>query len=197
MTIEMRPAVERPARPIRDIADTPAPAPAASPAAAVADGLIGLVLLVAAGILVRDVLAGTGVIAGDTWTHLAADDLGTATWRDWMWVIPAVCGAAGLAALWLAVKPRRRTHVNLTDHPAVWTRRVDLARRCSSAVAELPGVADVTTVTGRRRIRVTVIADGPVDRDRVRARAEAAAAVGGRPRRITVKVRSARAEALR
>lgn len=196
MSVDVAVTRDRTDRPVRDIADTAVPSPAAFPGAAVAGGLFGLALLVLAGILVRDVLAGTGAISGDTWTHRAADGLGTATWQNWMWVIPAVCAVVGLAALWLALKPRRRTHVSLEAYPVVWTRRSDLARRCSSAVADLPGVRDVTTVAGRRRTRVTVIADGPVDREQVSEVAAAAVAVAGPPR-VTVKIRSARKEALR
>ena len=182
--------------PVRDISETTVPSPTAFPGAAVAGGLLGLGLLVLAGVLVRDVLAGAGAISGDTWTHRAADGLGTAIWQDWMWVIPAVCAVVGLAALWLAVKPRRTTHVSLEAYPVVWTRRADLARRSSSAVADLPGVRDVTTVAGRRRIRVNVIADGPVDREQVSAVAASAVAVAGTPR-VTVRIRSAHTEALR
>ncbi|GAA3948828.1 hypothetical protein [Gordonia caeni] len=196
MSVDVSATRDRADRPVRDIAETTVPSPTAFPGAAVAGGLFGLALLVLAGILVRDVLAGTGAISGDTWTNRAADGLGTATWQNWMWVIPAVCAVVGLAALWLALKPRRRTHVNLEAYPVVWTRRADLARRCSSAVAELPGVRDVTTVAGRRRTRVTVIADAPVDREQASEVATSAVAAAGPPR-VTVKIRSARKEALR
>ena len=69
MTVEAPTRHDDSARPVRDISENPVPAPTALPAAAVAGGLLGLGLLVLAGVLIRDVLAGTGAISGDTWSN--------------------------------------------------------------------------------------------------------------------------------
>ncbi|MBM7366142.1 hypothetical protein [Gordonia hydrophobica] len=180
---------DHPAPTTRDVADEPAAGPVAFPGAAVAGGLLAVLLLVGCGLLVRDLLAEAGVIDGDTWVHRAAVALGTQTWTTWMWAVPIGCAVIGLGTLWLALKPRRRTHVMMADHPIVWTRPVDVARRISAAVSDLPDVRHAVTVVGRRRIRVLVTATGPVDSERVAQSAREAAGSAAVAHRIGVKIR--------
>lgn len=178
----------------RDVSDESVDSPAAFPGAAIAGGLLAVGLLVGCGVLVRDLLAAAGAIDGDTWVHQAAVDLGSQTWATWMWVIPVACGVVGLGALWLALKPRRRTHVNMADRSIVWTRPVDVARRISAAVSDLPDVRHAVTVVGRRRIKVLVTATGAVDTDRVVRCARDAAGSAVVAEKVSVKIkRGARA----
>lgn len=177
-------------RPSREVADHSVGSPTAFPGAAIAGALLGVVLLACCGLLIRDLLAAAGALKGGTWVHRAAENLGSQEWSDWMWVIPAACAVVGLAALWLAVKPRHRTHVNVADDPVIWTRPVDVARRVSAAVSDLPDVRRAVTVIGRRRVKVQVTAVGPVDTERVTDVARAAidsSAVAGK---VVVKVKT-------
>ncbi|WP_245569680.1 hypothetical protein [Gordonia shandongensis] len=172
-----------------DISDTPVRPPTAFPGAAIAGGVLGVVLLGGCGLLIRDLLAVAGVLDDDTWVHRAAVNLGTQTWSDWMWVVPAACAVVGLLLVLLAAKPRRRTHVNLTDYPVVWTRRIDVARRVSAAVSDLPDARHaVTSVTGRR-VKVLVTATTAVDTDRVGRTARAAIGSAEVGQKIVVKVK--------
>lgn len=175
---------------VDDWVDDSVDSPTAFPGVAIAGGLFGVVLLVGGGFLVRDVLAAAGVIGGDTWVHRVAVQLGGQTWADWMWVLPIAAVVLGLAALWLAVKPRRRTHVAMTDRPGVWTRRVDVARRVSAAVTDLPDVRRAVTVTGRRQVKVLVTTVGPVDLDRAAGTARAAVGASAVADRIRIKVKT-------
>ena len=179
---------------LRDISDEPIRDPAGFPGAAIAGGLLGVALLVLCGAMIRDLLVTTGAVSGETWTHRAADNLGSSTWSGWMWAIPAVCAVVGLVLLWLAVKPRRRTHLNVDGVRVVWTRPVDVARRASAAVSEVPNVRHALTTVGRRRIRVTVRTSGPVDRDRIAQVADDAVGAVSSGKHVVVKVRGPRKE---
>ncbi|ALG86037.1 hypothetical protein [Gordonia phthalatica] len=174
----------------RDITREPVDSPTAFPGVAVAGGLLGVLLLVGCGLLVRDLLAAAGVIGGDTWVHRAAVELGHQTWSDWMWVLPAACAVIGVAALWMSVKPRHRTHVTVSDQSIVWTRRVDVARRVSAAVTDLPDVRRAVTVVGRRRVKVVVTAAGRVDTARIVRTARTAVGAIAVPGKVVVKVKT-------
>lgn len=176
----------------RDISDSEVASPSAFPGTAIAGGLLGLGMLAVCGVLIRDLLVRTGALSGDTWTHRAAASLSTQIWSEWMWVIPAGCVVVGLAGLWLAVKPRRITHLSLADYPVMWTRPVDLARRVSAAVSDLPGVRTAVTVVGRRTITVTVTAVHAVDRDDVARCAARAAGTVAPGKRVKVRIRDGR-----
>ncbi|GAA3694572.1 DUF6286 domain-containing protein [Gordonia hankookensis] len=144
-------------------------APAANPAATIVGCVIGLLLLGLAVVAVRDLLVQVGWLSGSEWTRDAADGVGDLRWSDWMWPVAVALIVVGLAMIWLAAKPRRRTHLSLKGYEVMWTRRGDLARRCSTAASGLPGVDHATTVVGRRtvklRVTVTDAADlGDIDR---------------------------------
>lgn len=174
-----------------DISDGTVFVPAATPGAAVAGTFVGVALFGVAVIAVRDLLVHIGWLDGAEWLHSAADWIADISWWEWMW--PAAIGlvVAGLVMLWIAVKPRRRTHISLAGYEVMWTRPGDVARRCSAVVADLPGVENATTVVGRRRARVTV-----TTRDDAVSRADVVHAVehvlAGVDRRMTAKVRLTR-----
>ncbi|MEE3852786.1 hypothetical protein VZC37_20775 [Gordonia sp. LSe1-13] len=139
-------------------------APAANPAAAVMGAVIAASLLALGVVAARDLLVEAGWLTGPGWLHAAADWIADIRWWDWMWPMAIAMISVGVGLLWLAVRPRRRTHLSIAEHEVLWTRRVDVARSCSAVVCALPGVADATTVVGRRRAKVSVKAHGPVDR---------------------------------
>ncbi|MET9326272.1 hypothetical protein [Tsukamurella sp. NPDC003166] len=85
-------------------------------------------------IAVRDALVSLGWVAGSRWIDAVpriADDV---RWSWWAW--PATVGAIvlGLVLLVAAVKPRRRSHIPISDE--LWFhRRIDPDRRSAEEVA--------------------------------------------------------------
>ncbi|WAC56158.1 DUF6286 domain-containing protein [Gordonia sp. SL306] len=138
-------------------------APAANPAATIVGCVIGLVLLGVAAVAVRDLLVQIGWLSGSAWTRDAADRVADLGWSDWMWPVAVTLIVIGVAMIWLAVKPRRRTHLSLKGYEVMWTRRGDLARRCSNAASGLTGVDHATTVVGRRTVKVRVTVTDAAD----------------------------------
>ncbi|AFR49740.1 DUF6286 domain-containing protein [Gordonia sp. KTR9] len=130
--------------------------PAALPGAAIAGAALGLGFIALGAVAVRDIAVRANWLDGREWSVTAAEWISDLQWQNWMW--PAAVGAIvlGLILLWVAVKPRRRTHLALAGGDGMWTRPGDVARRCSAAVSDLPGVLDADTVVTRRKIRCTV-----------------------------------------
>ncbi|MGC5256561.1 DUF6286 domain-containing protein [Gordonia sp. DT218] len=138
-------------------------APAANPAAAIVGCVIGLLLLGVVAMAIRDLLVHIGWLSGSEWTRDVAVRVADLRWSNWMWPVAVALIVIGAAMIWLAGKPRRRTHLSLKGYEVMWTRRGDLARRCSTAVSGLPGVDHATTVVGRRTVKVRVTVTGAAD----------------------------------
>lgn len=165
--------------------------PAATPGAAIVGLFAGIALIGLAVVAVRDPLVYLGWLDGAGWLHSAAQWLADIEWWEWMWPAAIALVVVGLWMLWVAVKPRRRTHISLVGYEVLWTRRGDVARRCSAVVGDLPGVENATTVVGRRRAKVTVTTHGnTVDRAEI-ARVVDAVLDGVEPH-MTSKVRLVR-----
>lgn len=168
----------------------PAPAaPASTPGAAIVGGILGLGLLTLAGVAIRDICVQLEWISGDLWSQTAGQWLVDLQWNAW--TMPAAIGAVvvGLYLLWIAVKPRQSTHIRVADHDGAWTRRVDVARRCSAEVSALPGVHDATTTVTRRWAKCTVtLSDSTVDRDQIEAVLTGVVAVLESPPRVKIRI---------
>ncbi|MGX7693819.1 DUF6286 domain-containing protein [Gordonia polyisoprenivorans] len=171
----------------QDLAGGKVFAPAAYPGAAIVGSLIGLLFLGLACVGIRDLIVYAGWIDGTRWTTNTADWITRSTWQDWMWPVAVICVIVGLWLVWLAVKPRRRTHVPLGDFEVMWTRRGDMARRASAALLTVPGVEHATTVVTRRRAKVTVTASGGVDEQTMRDRVAEALAPVKHPPRVVIR----------
>lgn len=138
------------------------PTPAALPGAALAGAGFGLVLLVLAGVAIRDLIVRAGWVDGQEWLGGVAHWGAGQNWQAWMWVLVAVLLVAGLAMVWLAVKPRRHRYLAVGDGRQHWTRPGDIARRCSAVVADQAGVDAVSTHWGRRTVTVAVTGDAGI-----------------------------------
>lgn len=146
-------------RPAHRAAPIPLAAPAARPVAH----------------LVTVALTAIGIVAGHDWlSRMGAIDgpeiiAGFVDWLDgrgWDTVLlPAsVLGLAiGLALLFVAVKPRRRTHVRASADVDLWVRPIDVGRIAARAARRCPGVFDASAVAGSRVVTVTADAGGSVD----------------------------------
>lgn len=168
-------------------------APSATPAAAWLAAILGIGLLGVCAVAIRDLIVAAGWISGDSWTRAAADWIGDLRWYEWMWPAAVALVVAGLLLLYVAVKPRKRTYVNVGPYGVMWTRRGDVARRCSAAVATLPGVEHATTVVGRRRAKVTVTTGGnEVDPAAIKNVAESVVDVLAKKPKVKVRIISRR-----
>ncbi|WOC12287.1 DUF6286 domain-containing protein [Gordonia sp. MP11Mi] len=150
-------------------------APSGLPGAAILGALVGIAMLVLCGVAVRDLVVKAGWTGGDPWLASAAHWSSESQWTSWMWAPAIACCVVGVALVVASLKPRRPTHLRLTDHDVLWTRRVDLARRCSAAAESVTGVDHATTVVTRRKATCTVTARDSADRDRVREVVESVA----------------------
>ena len=140
-----------------DVSGTaPAPAPVASPTARGWTLILGLVLLVACGLVVRDILLVTEVIEGKQWLPPACDWLATVTYESWMLWAGIACALLALILLVSTVRPRTRTHIAVGEEENVFGRPVDFARMSTAAARQTPGVVDAQSVVTRKKIKVTV-----------------------------------------
>ena len=160
--------------------------PSSTPGAAIAGVALGIALLGVFAVAVRELILETGLISGSSWSQETADGLGAQQWREWMWPIAIALIVIGLLALWLAAKPRRRTHLRLAGYEVVWTRPGDVARRTSAAVKAVPGVDHAVTVIRRRSAKVAVVAEDSADPDAIRA--AATSVLGGLEKPLTPKI---------
>lgn len=164
-------------------------APAGHPGSAIAGAGVGLLLIALGAVAIRDIAVRADWLDGREWSISAAEWIADLHWQEWMWPAAAGLVIVGLLLLWIAVKPRRRSHLRLAA-PDMWTRPGDLARRCSAAVTELPGVYDADTIVTRRKVKSTVHGrTGVVDRDQIAATLTDVVSVLESPSRVVVRLR--------
>ena len=119
--------------------------PVANPTAAVPAVLFALVLIAAGVVLGREALLKLGALDGSEWVGPAASNLDGLTAQQWM--LPAGIAAVviGFVLVFVAIRPRRRTHRALTEQ-GVWLRKGDVA-----AVARSPWTVSASTPRPPRR----------------------------------------------
>nr|WP_277352046.1 DUF6286 domain-containing protein [Rhodococcus sp. HNM0563] len=136
-----------------------------------------------------------GTYDGAPWIRNSFEWFGRLHWHPWIAPVAVVLVLLGVSAIAVALKPRRRTHLPLTQSgtvPTVWMRRTDIARMCSARAAALPGVLHARTVVDRRRalIRVVAASDSAIDdlHDTIRAEVEPRLALLADPIPLVLKV---------
>lgn len=148
--------------------------PAALPGAAIAGAALGLAFIALGAVAVRDIAVNANWLDGRAWSVTAA--------------VGAIL--LGLFLVWIAIKPRRRTHLELAGGDGMWTRPGDVARRCSAAVSDLPGVLDADTVVTRRKMTCTVgVRTQVADRALIETTVDSVAADLQSPPRVVVRLR--------
>ncbi|SIS22439.1 DUF6286 domain-containing protein [Williamsia sterculiae] len=164
--------------------------PSANPGSVYLGLLSGVALLALAAIALRDLIVKAGWVDGSGWLANAFGWFSRLTWQSWMWVPAVALVIVGLGVLWVAVKPRRTTHVQVYAN-TIWTRRVDLARRASAAARGVDGVETASTLVKRNKAKVSVGAtdDDPGLPARVRDAVDDALAHTGRSLRVVVRTR--------
>ncbi|MFV9427708.1 DUF6286 domain-containing protein [Rhodococcus aetherivorans] len=135
------------------------PAAGRTPVATPAAGFLGVVLaviLIALGIVaLHDAVIAAGWLNGPLWIDAAIDWIDGLSFSSWM--IPAGI-AALLVGLWMvmcALKPRRKTAIEVAARSAVWIDPVDLARAASHVAERVPGVLSAHAVATRRKMIIT------------------------------------------
>jgi hypothetical protein len=155
-----------------DISDRRVFRPSGLPGAAVFGAVLGAALLVLCGVAIRDLVVEAGWAQGSPWLGDLAERSSDASWESWAWPTVVALVVVGVVLLVLAAKPRKPTHLRLAGHDVMWTRRIDVARRCSAAADDVAGVDHATTVVTRRRVKSTVHCRDDVDRSAVQAAVE-------------------------
>jgi len=134
--------------------------PKASPAVRTWAVILGL-LLIAAGIVgVRETwLVGSGSDA-QSWVQPVLDLIATKDLQTWMIWAGVGSIVVGLIFVIAALKTRRSTHLQLaSDTASMWMRPVDIARVSSATARRVPGVASAQTSADSKTTKVTVHGD--------------------------------------
>lgn len=127
--------------------------------------LLSLALLALAAVFGREAWRVSTHATVDSWTQpfidvMSADAQGSAAIAPWMLWGGAAGIVVGLLMLYAALRPRRRTHVELASGAiSGWTRQVDIARRCSATARKVPGVGAARTTAGKKGIHLIINGD--------------------------------------
>ena len=137
---------------------SPRPNPWARPVAIV----IGLVLFGVAIVCGREIwLRRSRSIDWDTWVEPIIMTIGDATYQPWMLPAGVVAVVLGLLLVWVAVRPRTRTHRRVHSDTAVWMRPVDISRMLAAAARGVPGVSTATAHVAGGSVVVSVTGHRP------------------------------------
>ena len=135
---------------------TPARAkePLALPAAGFTGPLVALLLLAAGAVGIRDGAVGAGWIDGTPWTETAAQWVDGLAFAGWMIPIAIVSIVLGLFLLVAALKPRRRTALEVAAQTSVYIEPSGVARIAADAARSVDGVLDARASATRRSVTV-------------------------------------------
>lgn len=88
--------------------------------------LVGLAVIAAGVVAVREALIAVGWIGGTAWIAPALGWAGQAQWQWWTWPAAVLAVLVGVVLLVITVKPRRRAYLPVGD--GVWVRKHVLER---------------------------------------------------------------------
>lgn len=172
-----------------------APIPLRAPAARPVAYLVALALAVIGAMAGHDWLARMEAIERPEIIAGFVDWLDRHGWDNALLPASVLSTLLGLALLYVAVRPRRRTHVRASGRADQWLRPVDVGRLAARAARRCPGVFDATAIATERTVGVTLDAGGAADDGALIAKVrdavddELAAALGEVP---PVKIRATR-----
>ncbi|MDZ7930888.1 DUF6286 domain-containing protein [Rhodococcus sp. NPDC076796] len=129
--------------------------PVANPTAAVPAILFALVLIGAGVVLGREALLNLGAIDGPEWVGPAATNLDGLTAQSWMLPGGIAAVVVGFILVFVAIRPRRRTHRALSEQD-VWLRKGDVAAVARTAALDSVGVDSATAKAGNKKVTVAV-----------------------------------------
>lgn len=136
--------------------------PRATPWARPAAVLIGVLLLAVSVVCVREVwLRNSRTNHWESWVEPLVETVGNTTYQLWMLPAGIVAVLLGLFLVWVAFRPRTRTHLSVGRGAAVWMRRVDIARMLSATARTVPGVATAASRVNGRTATVSITGRSP------------------------------------
>ncbi|MDO5670990.1 MAG: DUF6286 domain-containing protein [Corynebacterium sp.] len=104
--------------------------------------LIGLILFGVAIVCGREIwLRNSRSIDWDTWVEPIFMTIGDATYEPWMLPTGIAAALLGIFLVWVALRPRIRTHRRIRAAAPVWMRPVDISRLLAAAARGVPGVS--------------------------------------------------------
>lgn len=133
--------------------------PTASPAAAPIAVLLALALFALGLIALLDALTATAVFSKPHWVTDTARNLDGTTARTWMFPAGIAAAVVGLLLLIVAVKPRRKTGIEVHSSVAMWTRPGDVARLATDSARGEAHVLRASSTATARKVTVTVHTD--------------------------------------
>ncbi|MCZ9309436.1 DUF6286 domain-containing protein [Corynebacterium uberis] len=159
-----------------DITFHPGQEPKGSPIARGTAILLGLVLIGIAAVAGRELwIHYSDSTTWTSWLNPLADNLAQNRFQDWMIPAAILSLLVGIVLFVIALRPRRRTHRQLTSEVSLWARPVDIARYSTASAKRVPGVSSASTTVKRNGI--TLAADcssaDPALEERVRSSVQA------------------------
>ncbi|MFY2790162.1 DUF6286 domain-containing protein [Rhodococcus sp. MALMAid1271] len=139
------------------VTEKPSKKPVANPTAAVPAVLFALVLIGAGVVLGREALLDLGAIDGPDWVGPAARHLDGLTAQQWMLPAGIAAVVVGFILVFVAVRPRRRTHRALTEQD-VWLRKDDVVAVARAAALDNVGVDSASAKASNKKVTVSVSA---------------------------------------
>lgn len=163
--------------------------PKAAPAAAPVAVLLALAVFALGVIAVLDALTATPVLSHPHWVTDVARNLDGVTAKGWM--VPAGIAAVivGLVLVVIALKPRRKTGIEVASSVAMWTRPGDVARLATDSAAAQASVLRASSTATARKVTVTVHTAVSDTSDTSDITSEVKAAVGARLAALTTEPR--------
>ncbi|CCQ14017.1 putative uncharacterized protein [Rhodococcus sp. AW25M09] len=129
--------------------------PVASPTAAIPAVLFALVLIGAGAVLGREALLRLGALDGPDWVGPAATHLDGLTAQQWMLPAGIAAVVVGFILVFVAIRPRRRTHRALSEQD-IWLRKGDVAAVARASALDSVGVDSATAKAGNKKVTVAV-----------------------------------------
>ncbi|MEO6880501.1 MAG: DUF6286 domain-containing protein [Mycobacteriaceae bacterium] len=158
--------------------------PTASPAAAPVAVLLALGLFALGLVALLDALTATKVFASPHWVTDTARNLDGTTAQTWMFPAGIAAAVVGLVLAFIAVKPRRKTGIEVRSSVAMWTRPGDVARLATNSARTEAHVLRASSTATARKVTVTV---HTVDQDSSELTARVRSAVEARLAPLTTE----------
>lgn len=133
--------------------------PLAQPTARYTAVILGLLLLGLVGVVIRELWSMRTDSDLESWAEPITQVIGRATYQPWMLPAGIASIVLGIILIYIAFRPRTRTHRPLASTASLWTRSVDIARMCTAASEKVPGVMRAYSVATNKRVTVNVHGD--------------------------------------
>lgn len=130
--------------------------PLATAGAAYLGAVLSLALIAVGGVGIRDGVRAAGWITGSSWTGAAAERVDGLRFAGWMSFAGVAAVIVGVVIVVVAIKPRRKTSLEVSGRSSIVIARSDLARAAATAARDVPGVVDARATASRRKLNMNV-----------------------------------------